>query len=175
MIYKLTEEQSIEYFNNIEALLGYHKKVHTDACNILNDWYNLYRMNRNNLTFFTKLMYNDISYEKFLSIIANDTGLSLYSANEYQCVIPRRLSGWVTKLKIDKIQKLTGITLNPESINIVLHAKQLGLQHGSMWSIYEIYNKLTKYCTIPYTVDEEDLASIKNIEFWIKYYKINVY
>ena len=54
MIYHLTEEQSTEYFNNLEAVLDYHKKIHTDACNILNSWYTFYKLNFNNLPWYMK-------------------------------------------------------------------------------------------------------------------------
>ncbi|BEH88339.1 hypothetical protein [Klebsiella phage phiKp_21] len=172
MIYHLTEEQSTEYFNNLEAVLDYHKKIHTDACNILNSWYTFYKMNFNNLPWYMK--FGVLSYKKFLASIANDTGLEIRN-KMYQYVTPRNMSGWVYKLKINKIQKLTGIDLSTESINLVIHAMHFGLQYDSMYNLYRTLEKIKKYGSIPYTIDEYDLKIFEHVSFLVQHYNIEKY
>lgn len=170
MQYKLTEEQSISFFNNMMLIDEYVKETSQYAVTKSKEWYNLYSKN-------IKWYSLTRNYNSFLKAIGSLDGLQIDHSSTLgiDYITHYKHSGWCGGIKTKKLAKMLGVcTVEIENeVNNVWKAIQFMWSYSS--TIYQnsiILYDIKTYGKIPYTIDTKTLNHLKLCEKIVKEFKL---
>lgn len=174
MNYKLSEEQSVKFYEDLELIHDFAKKISTEALDLVRTYYGLYELEVEKHYFWKKK-----SFHWFLKTIGNDTGYEYVGPSctslGWEFITTRNNSGWVYKTKPERIAKLTGLDVNQVKNECAIIQKAAWYMFGNrafMWKINNYLNDLRNYLTVPYTLDDEWMSTYKYLPEHIQYWKI---
>ena len=174
MNYKLTEEQSTDFYDKMLLIEDYARNLSSTAVELARSYYEMYKVECSK-----HWWWREKSFTWFLSTIGNDKGYALYKAEQssygFDYLNTRHLSGWVFKTKAKRIAKLTGLDISDVVGTCDVIQRAAWFMFGNSGLLYDIRTtreKFEKYCTVPYTVDEKVLSIIRSMDYIIDYHKI---
>lgn len=172
MQYKLTEDQSTDFFNNMQAIETYAEEISNYGVKKTREWYNEYLKN---IKWYQRVR----SYASFLRAIGSFDGLEIYNSSTlgYSYLSHYKHSGWCNGIKLKKLSKMTGLSiteLETETQAVWGSVRFMYLYSSLLYKNIEILHDLKTYSTIPYTVDSRTLTHLKSCEEIVKNNKIEV-
>lgn len=171
MQYKLTEEQSTEFFNNMVAIDDFAKNISTYSMKKVKEWYKLYLEN-------IKWYQRTRSFDSFLRAIGTFDGLQVFHMQtmDYEILIPYKFA-WCNGIKLKKLSKMTGLSiteLEDDVAKVWTAARFMNAFSTFIYRNHSILGDVKEYSTIPYTVNDSTLKHLKGCAGIVKDYNIEV-
>lgn len=170
MQYKLTEEMSTKFYNDLKYLVDAIDRLQPMAVDAFESLYDDYT--NNHTSFFG---FKPMSIEKFGKKISMSKGIVIVDFKNGQTRQLKTLDGWAANLRTAKIAKLTknqyvDILGQCSLITSAICANTYRTSEYDVWTT--MIERMEQYMQVPYTIDQEWLDVLENLPREINYYKI---
>ncbi|AGC34782.1 hypothetical protein [Escherichia coli] len=150
--YNLTEEQSDIFYHHMFLIDEFALKINSEAIDILKKWYSCYNKNK-------KWYWFNRNIKSFLKTITYTDSIELiHSSIGYSYLTKHNSTMMLSGFKVERISKLTGLSLETILYDIEKIWKTIELMHKNMSFIYrnyDIFTDVRQYHNKPYVLDEK--------------------
>lgn len=168
MQFKLTEEQSTKFFNDLDDAVSTIQDINRKAIDILHTWHQTYIANHKSFFGFAPMPFDTfckkIVYEKGIHVYESDRDISFLTGTD----------GWAFTIRSKKVEKYTKLTIGEiiHDVNKIRAAAiSASLRHSEYDTWFDMLYKMKNYMQSPYVIDDEWLRVMQSVGQNMYYYK----